>query len=95
MRARHGFLFVCAAGCWLGLASGCSPEYELLGSAEPSAGIGGSLANGGSLAIGGMLPIDVGGHPTAATNEGGAEALPDGGESAMGGFDVGGSAGFF
>jgi hypothetical protein len=81
MRARHGFLFVFAAGCWLGPAAGCSPEYELLDSGEPPAAIGGSAVRGGA------------GNASPANDTGGVEAVQDGGETAVGGFEAGGSFG--
>jgi hypothetical protein len=88
MLTRHCFLYavrLVVVGGWLGLTWGCSPEYELLRSDEPSPS-GGSVTSAGSgnaTAVSGS---------SGSSGAGGAQLIVEGGESSGGGYEVAGSA---
>ena len=95
MSTRHSFLpvgWLGAIGCWLAVASGCSPEYELLSSGPNQPAAGGNPEAGGKLEAGGGLSSRAGNAPLAVSGSGGDVAVAAGGESAVGGEAVGGAA---
>jgi len=96
MWTRHSSLYIGwlgAIGCWLGAACGCSPEYELLSSGlnEPAGG-NGAGDDASNAAAGSALNGGAGNAASAVSGSGGVMAVAAGGESTVGGEDVGGSA---